>query len=72
MENQDKKIKADVHTNVEPPTKEYLQQLQEQAIAATKEEDATFGEQLIREGLQTWPELIDEELRKFKKKVSNR
>lgn len=70
MENQDKNVNGKVNTNVEPPTPEYLQQLQEQALAATKDEDATFGEQIIREGLQTWPQLIDVELGKFKDKIS--
>lgn len=70
MENQDKNANGNVNTNVEPPTPEYLQKLQEQALAATKDEDATFGEQIIREGLQTWPQLIDAELGKFKDKIS--
>jgi len=57
-------------SNIAAPTSDYLNQLQEQALNVTKEEDATFGEQVIREGLQKWPNLIDEELRKFKEKLS--
>lgn len=52
------------------PTAEYLNELQAQALDVSKEEDATFGEKVIREGLQNWPELIDEELRKFKEKLT--
>ena len=52
------------------PTAEYLNELQVQALDVSKEEDATFGEKIIREGLQNWPELIDEELRKFKEKLT--
>ncbi len=54
---------------IEPPTKEFLDQLQAQALEETKEQDATVGEQIIREGLQPWPDLIDEELKKFKEKI---
>lgn len=52
------------------PTAEYLNELQAQALDVSNEEDATFGEKVIREGLQNWPELIDEELRKFKEKLT--
>ncbi|WP_156308986.1 hypothetical protein [Sphingobacterium endophyticum] len=52
------------------PSAEYLNELQAQALEVSKEEDATFGEKIIREGLQNWPELIDEELRKFKEKIT--
>lgn len=70
MENRNDALEQNSSSNNEPPTGEYLNQLQEEAMLKTKEEDATFGEQVIREGLQKWPDLIDEELRKFKEKLS--
>ena len=70
MENRNDALEQNSSSNIEPPTAEYLNQLQEEAMLKTKEEDATFGEQVIREGLQKWPDLIDEELRKFKEKLS--
>ena len=70
MENRNDALEQNSSSNNEPPTAEYLNRLQEEAMLKTKEEDATFGEQVIREGLQKWPDLIDEELRKFKEKLS--
>ena len=49
-----------------PPSAEYLEKLQQDAIQAMKNLDATEGEKVIRQGLQAWPELIDQELQKFK------
>lgn len=68
MKNSDKDIeqKGPNLENQESPTLDYLNELQAKALAVSKEEDATFGEQIIREGLQPWPDYIDEELRKFK------
>ena len=70
--NQDKEYTQDNTSSSEKkePTAEYLNELQVQALEVSKEEDATFGEKIIREGLQNWPELIDEELRKFKEKLT--
>lgn len=70
--NQDKEYTQDNTSSSEKkePTAEYLNELQVQALGVSKEEDATFGEKIIREGLQNWPELIDEELRKFKEKLT--
>ncbi len=70
--NQDKEYTQNNTSSSEKkePTAEYLNELQVQALEVSKEEDATFGEKIIREGLQNWPELIDEELRKFKEKLT--
>ena len=70
--NQDKEYTQNNTSSSEKkePTAEYLNELQVQALEVSKEEDATFGEKIIREGLQNWPELIDDELRKFKEKLT--
>jgi len=55
-----------------PPKQHYLDQLQQDAIDAALELESTEGEKIIRQGLQAWPDLIDQELKRFKQRCNDR
>lgn len=63
MNNNSNELKA-------KPDQIYLDRLQVEAKEKALAEDATVGEQLIREGLQQWPNYIDQELSRFKEQLN--
>lgn len=52
------------------PDQIYLDRLQVEAKEKSNAEDPTIGEKVIREGLQQWPEYIDQELQRFKEQLN--
>ena len=56
----------------QPPKQSYLDQLLKDAIRATQASESTEGEKIIRQGLQAWPDLIDQELERFRERCHKR